>query len=124
MQRTGWIVVGASIVATGLAMIAFSGQFLVGGMLAVAGVLRLMTAFSMDSRQVRAHPAAPDDPRWLPDRVKRSQVVGRSCTECGRRITVASDGVCCAVCDEPAHLACNDLHRSHAHRPDAVGPFR
>jgi hypothetical protein len=90
-------------------------------------VLRLMTAFSIDSRQVRAHPAEPDDPRWLEDRdgVKRpTQLAGKKCVECGRKITVASEGVTCDVCDEPSHVQCNDLHRSHAHRPEGVGPFR
>lgn len=118
----------ATLAALGLILVAGSAArgsvvLLVGAVLALAGLVRLMTASSIGAVRPRAHPADPQDPRWHGGSGE-IQLAGRRCVECGRRITVATEGVACRTCSAPAHADCHDRHRAHAHRPASSAPFR
>ena len=119
----GLLGMGVSAASSAGAAEGSSVALLLGGGLAIAGVVRLMTALSADERRPRVHPADPSDPRWHGGSGE-VQLAGRPCVECGRRITVATEGVACDVCAAPAHVDCEDLHRTHAHRPEPSALFR
>lgn len=126
--RAGALALGALVAGLGIAVAAVAAGFgssalILGGALAIGGVVRLMTASSAASRRARAHPADPADPRWRGGSGE-VQLAGRRCVECKQRITVASEGVVCDACSEPAHTACELRHRAQAHRALSPAPFR
>ncbi|MBX3206605.1 MAG: hypothetical protein KF764_16145 [Labilithrix sp.] len=100
-----------------------SRMFMLGGLLVVGGVLRLTTALASDARRRRKHPVDPSDPRWHGG-AGITQLAGRTCIECGRRITIGADGMSCSQCHAPAHIDCEELHLAHAHGPEIAFPFR
>jgi hypothetical protein len=116
------IVIGSVLVVLGLALIVGAAAtdesmiFVLGGMVVIGGVLRLTTALSKDARQRRQYAADPNDPRW-DDASPFVQLAGRSCVECERKITVASDANACEVCAAATHLDCQRTHYDRVHEP-------
>ncbi|MBX3213475.1 MAG: hypothetical protein KF850_15665 [Labilithrix sp.] len=130
LNSTGSIGFGGALMVTGLALVVVaaginhdSRMFMLGGLFVVAGVLRLTTALAHDARVRREHPVDSSDPRWHGG-AGITQLAGRTCVECSRRITIGADGMCCGACYAPTHIDCEELHLAHAHGPDAAAPFR
>ena len=130
IDRSRAIVIGTLLTFVGLSLLALTAHgesdaraFALGGLLSVGGVLRLMTAFSMDARRAHAHPVDRSDPRWHGG-AGLVQLAGRPCVDCGRKITVAGEALACPLCARPTHLDCEEPHRRRAHRPAPDGPFR
>ena len=128
MTRSRAIVLGTLLAFVGLVLLAVAANgsidgrtFVLGGVLSMGGVVLLMTAFAMDGRRERAH-VDDSDPRWHGG-LGVAQLAGRRCVECGRKITVAAEALSCEQCAKPAHIDCQELHRSKAHPVVLVRAF-
>ena len=121
MTRRNALVVGFSILATGVAITvgtyavaAPGGTYVVAAGAIVVGIVRVMLALAMP-----ADPASPshavhiDDPRWRES--KKVQVAGKRCAACDARILGEVDGAVCKRCDAIVHRACLRAHKG-SHR--------
>ncbi len=114
------VILGAALVVVGLGLIVYSvglqdsaPLFLLGGLTIGGGVFRMTTALSRETRR-RREMAESDDPRWHGG-AGIVQLAGRTCIECGKKIVVGADGVCCDPCDATLHLDCEMRHHSTVH---------